>query len=221
MKKELALLAIMAVLFSPLAAASINCPCLRPGAKGTVIKFLAREGTTTNVTLYPMDEAPSIGSILQIYAGKTMGNDTLVIENLTITLHVNSVLKSETKTDSGGKAEFRITEPGTYVFTGGDANATVMIGGVEELTMVVDGDPTTTNQTADNGTAANSTGTDSDIADEPSEGGTADEPDNISPPQKASSTTQDFGIVYVMAIALVLLAFAMLAKKRKPISKKN
>ncbi len=220
MKKELALLAIMAVLFSPLAAASINCPCLRPGAKGTIIKFLAREGTTTNVTLYPMDEAPSIGSILQIYAGKTMGNDTLVIENLTITLHVNSVLKSETKTDSGGKAEFRITEPGTYLFTGGDANATVVIGGVEEVTMVIDGDNNTNNQTADNGTAVNSTGTGGDIADEPNEA-TADEPGNINSPKTTASTTQDFGIVYVMAIALVLLAFIMLTKKRKPISKKN
>jgi hypothetical protein len=220
MRNELALLAIMAVLFSPLAAASSNCPCLRPGAKGTIIKFLAREGTTTNVTLYPMEEAPSIGSVLQIYAGKTIGNDTLVIENLTITLYVNSVLKSETKTDSGGKAEFRIVEPGTYFFTGGDANATVEIGGVEEVTMIVDGGNTTDNQTVDNGAAANSTGI-GDIADELSEGA-IDESDIIGTPQKTAPAAQDAGFIYGTAFALMLiLAFVMFAKKRKPISKKK
>ncbi len=221
MRKELTVLAILALVFSPLAAASIHCPCLKPGAKGTIIKFLAREGTTTNVTLYPMEESLSIGGVLQIYAGKTVGNDTLVIENLTITLYVNSVLKSETKTDSGGKAEFRIVEPGDYLFIGGDANATVKVGGVEEVTMVVwDNETASDNQTAGTTTEDNnSTGGGGD--DELIEDGTESEPNNAEPPQKKAPAPQDLGLIYLAAFALIILiAFAVFMKKPKKSKKK-
>ncbi len=155
MKKYIIMFLAFALFSTSLVAATGNCPCLRPGEKGTLIKFLAREGTTDNVTFYPEDETPKLGSALTIYAVKHIENKTLIIENLTVTMYVDSVKVEEKKTSAGGTVQFMMNSPGKYDFRGGDASLSINLTNGGDAN-VVPGEINDSNDTGARGGSLNS-----------------------------------------------------------------
>jgi len=120
--KQIILMLMLVILLLPFAAASSDCPCLRPGAGGVIVKFLARTGTTENVTLYPEYTRLEAGFPINIYAAKNISGEVVIIENLSVSMYLDSVKTAEKKTNSGGMAQFAFDAPGRYDFIGGDAN---------------------------------------------------------------------------------------------------
>ena len=133
MRRYPILLLVMMLAMSSVVSASINCPCRRPGASGVVTKFLARNGTATNVTLYIDPESPSLGNVLTVVAGKAYSSGSIIVENLSISLYIDSEKADEKWTDRTGETQFRILSAGKYVLKGGDYNLSFEIGGVEEI----------------------------------------------------------------------------------------
>lgn len=136
MKRIIPVLIIVLAILMPLVSATTHCPCGRPGKPGHNIKFVAKTGTTDNVSFYK-DAEPELGNVLIIWAAKTINMEVLPIENLTITLSLDSKKIDEKVTDAEGGVGFEIEKPGRYEVLGGDADYVFNISssenGTEEL----------------------------------------------------------------------------------------
>jgi hypothetical protein len=193
------------IAMSSIAAASIDCPCRRPGAAGVVTKFVAREGTTTNVTLYPDLEKPEVGDTLTVVAGKAMGGDVVIIENLSISEYLGPAKIDEKWTDLTGEARFRILAPGSYELRGGDYALKFEVLDIEEAVPV--------NSSGEgNQTTAEGNGT-----PEAAENITA--PPAPAAPAKAESSSPTFFYEQLIAAAIVAV-FAIIYLRSRKKSKK-
>jgi hypothetical protein len=216
MRRYIALLLVTMLAMSSIASASINCPCRRPGAAGVVTKFLARNGTTTNVTLYIDPESPSFGDLLTVVAGKAYNNGSIIIENLSVSLYVGSEKAGENWTDWTGETQFRILSAGRYVLKGGDYNRSFEIGGVEEIGPV-DG----TLEENGSGTAEENS---SEAAVEDGSEAAEDKKKTLNvslgggpPLEKPSGPDSSYSLLPILAASAAAIAIiALVFKKRRP-----
>jgi hypothetical protein len=125
MTRDLALVAVFAVLLAATAAASSSCVTFKEGQHGgPVTKFVARDGTADNVTLLVSTE-PAVGEPFIVIAIKPTQGVNARIEGLNIKMYSGGRLLGVRMTNSTGETVVNITRAGYYLFTGGDANFTV------------------------------------------------------------------------------------------------
>lgn len=123
--KKILLIGILAVVLSTFVSATTDCPCILPGDPGTIVKVKALNGTAENVTFILEDKQPELGGKIQFWAlqeREISANQVgfVPIEELNVSILVDSELIDEELTDEKGAIELALDLPGQYRIEGGD-----------------------------------------------------------------------------------------------------
>lgn len=131
MNARLLYAAAIAAIILPSALASISCPCSRPGAAGTIVRFAAQNGTADNVNLYT-EYAPALGEALNAWATKEVSPAVVPVEGLKITVYLEGEKLANVTTDRNGWFSVMIADPGRYDIYGGDSEMHFNVSGPNE-----------------------------------------------------------------------------------------
>ena len=112
---------LFGALFVPLVESVSDCPCSLPGGPGTLIKFVARNGTTENITFYTEFQNYKTGDLVRMWAAKKIDRDVVPVENLYVKVYFDEKIVYETITNEDGLFTFTPPFGGGFEVSGGDA----------------------------------------------------------------------------------------------------
>jgi hypothetical protein len=223
MAKNLALIAVFAVILAATAVASGNCATLRPGQNGgPVTKFVARDGMADNVTLF-VSMHPAIGEPFTVIAVRPTEGVNARVESLIIRMYSGDRLLGARTTNSTGETVFNITRAGYYLFTGGDANFTVDLCGenatdasckAAEPTGPADAPPNMTDSVRNASAAGNSTSAGAADLGNASAGSPSAGQQAAEPPKQGGKPPEGMPAYLFIIPAAVIIAAAFVLKGR-------
>ena len=118
---------LLAVLIVPSVESASDCPCLRPGSPGTITKFVAKNGTTDNVSFYIEFQNYKTGDIIRMWAAKEIEMNVVPVENLNVGVYFNKKIIYNTTTNEDGLFVFTPKFSGDFEVKGGDASLSLSI----------------------------------------------------------------------------------------------
>lgn len=204
--KRILLATIPIILLASFVTASTNCPCSRPGSPGTLVGFVAKNGTTDNVTFYN-DTSPELGKEFHLWAFKKIGIHEVPINGLEVTVELNSLDLAKLTTDKNGYVSFSVNDPGEYVITGGDAVMPFDIKSEEKLQPVLNNTTNGSNSTKPAGNHS------SGLNESPVKKPEAQPPAQDSAP--ATNGSNDLWLYAVIILVVILILFSVKTRIRK------